>query len=838
MKKIPVAASIALFMCPSHALAAPAAVTDGNGGVASLIALVSVLAILLLFSILFLIVSSRRKAKAAMDQLEMVSALRKTFINASDEIIYLKDEHLNYVFVNIAFEKFFGVKEQDIVGKDDFFLGDDAFAKLRRKFDLETLAQEKLVVDEMSYRGGIYETTKFPIRMENGRIGVGAYVKDITEQRRKEKEHVMASMRNQILLEVFSRNFSTRNELLDYALNESLKLTGSKYGYIYLYDDTKQQLTLVSWTHDVIEDCLVKDSVDVYQLDMTGIWGEAIRTGKPIVLNDFKSSHPLKKGYPEGHVELKRFMCMPVLIADRIVATAGFGNKEEDYDDNDVYEMTLLMSGVWNAVQRRDALESLSFERNMSMQTLLSIGDGVMVVDHMGRVEMLNSVAENLTGFSLSQAQGKHYRDVFMLSHDVTGKMIEDPIEAALSTGQTHNLSGHAILTSKDGIRYSLEDSAAPIKDDFGNTAGVVVVFRDATKKIEQQRHIEYLSFHDSQTGLYNRRFFEEEMRRLDTPRNLPITMIMLDVNNLKLTNDVFGHSTGDELLKKVSQSLKEACRSDDIIARWGGDEFVLMMTNTNPSVAASIKRRIKSEFAKQSVRGIRGSVAVGYEIKNTMEQNLQEILNQAEEQMYINKTLEHEETKAIALEAIVNAYSKLTPQAKEQAFRISNLVGAFAKELQLSEEEISEVKETAYLNDIGKIALDPAVLAKLPSEFTTEAEMQEFRRHPLVGYRILKFFDAKDQIAEAVLSHQERWDGEGFPKKLRGEDIPFYARIIMPAFVFDRYYQLTEDGKMPPIEHVLDELRKRSGKLLDPKLTEAFIRMIERKGEELLKPQ
>ena len=833
MKKILASTvSVALLAYPCSALAAASAVATGTNASAFVVP-IGVLVVLLLMLVLFEI-QNRKKTKAAQEHSRMLSDFRKAFINANDEIIYLKGDSLQYVFVNAAFESFFHVRESDIVGKDDFAFGDDEFAKLRRISDLEVLEQKKLIVGEIAYNGGIYETTKFPVRMENGMMGVGAYVRDITEQRRKEKERVTASLRNQILLEVFSRHFSNRKELMDYALNESLKLTGSKYGYIYLYDDVKCQFSLNSWSSSVMEDCSIKESGKEYLLEKTGIWGDVVRKRKPIVLNDYQAPHPQKKGYPDGHVNLKRLMCLPVFIADRIVATAGFGNKEEPYDDNDVYEMTLLMSGVWNAVQRLDALQSLSFERNMSMQTLLSIGDGVMVVDREGRVQMLNSVAEKLTGFSLQQALGKQYSDVFLLSHDASGKEVEDPIEAAMKTGETHNLFGHAILTSKDGARYTLEDSAAPIKDDSGNTAGVVVVFRDATKKVEQQRHIEYLSFHDSLTGLYNRRFFEEEMRRLDTPRNLPITMIMLDVNNLKLTNDIFGHSTGDELVKKVAQSIKGVCRSDDIIARWGGDEFVLMMTNTNSSVAASIQRRIKSEFAKQSIRGIRGSIAVGYGIKTAMEENLQEILHQAEEQMYVNKTLEHEETKAIALEAIVNAYAQLAPEAKQRAQRTSSLVEAFAKELQLGADEVNDIKEAAYLTDIGKIALDPAVLSKSPSQLSTEAELQEFRRHPLVGYRILKFFDAKDRIAEAVLSHQEQWDAEGYPKKLRAEEIPFYARVIMPAFVFDRLYYKPDGKRRKPLPLVLQELREKAGKQLDPNLTEAFIRMIESKADEL----
>ena len=200
-------------------------------------------------------------------------------------------------------------------------------------------------------------------------------------------------------------------------------------------------------------------------------------------------------------------------------------NKNGDYDVSDVYEMTLLMNGIWNSVERITAQEKLAYERNKYFQILISIGDGVMVVDRNGKVEMLNSVAEKLTGWSTSEASGRHYKEIFVLSHEQEGSTINDPIEDVFETGIIQELGNHAVLTSRDGTKYYLEDSAAPIKDEQNIIVGVVLVFRDITDKKKQREQIEYLSFHESLTGLYNRRFFEEELRRLDTERNLPLLL-------------------------------------------------------------------------------------------------------------------------------------------------------------------------------------------------------------------------------------------------------------------------------------------------------------------------
>lgn len=309
-------------------------------------------------------------------------------------------------------------------------------------------------------------------------------------------------------MDVFSNNFKSTQEQLDYVLNESLKLTESKYGYIYLYDEATEEFIINSWSRDVMPDCKIADKQGREKLCSAGIWGEAVRQRKPIVINDFEAPNPLKKGYPEGHVQLKNFMSIPIIIDNKIVAVFGLANSPHGYDQNDVAQATLLMSNVWNAKSRIEAQEQLAIERNKYLQILLSIGDGVMVVDDKGIVEVLNKVAEEKIGISSEAAIGRHYKEIFAISHEDSNKTITDPIAEVFLTDTVQELENHAVLTSLDGKKYNIEDSAAPIKDGHGATSGVVMVFRDVTEKKQQTKKIKYLSFHDHLTGLYNRRFF------------------------------------------------------------------------------------------------------------------------------------------------------------------------------------------------------------------------------------------------------------------------------------------------------------------------------------------
>lgn len=214
-------------------------------------------------------------------------------------------------------------------------------------------------------------------------------------------------------------------------------------------------------------------------------------------------------------------------------------------------------------------------------------------------------------------------------------------------------VGSHAVLISRNGRQIDLEDSAAPIKDETDSTMGVVLVFRDVTDKNEQRKEIEYLSFHDALTGLYNRGYFNAELNRLNTERNLPISVVMGDVNGLKLTNDIFGHIFGDMLLVKAAENLKKACRRDDIVARWGGDEFVMLLPKTGTAETEKIVERIEAEFAKEQIKAINGSISMGFAVKLDMSESIEQVLNAAEEKMYAMKTLKRHVVNRNAMNAI-----------------------------------------------------------------------------------------------------------------------------------------------------------------------------------------
>ena len=658
--------------------------------------------------------------------------------------------------------------------------------------------------------------------MPNGRYGVGAYKSDITEERERVRSLQKAMNRHKILADVLAFNNQNIHALLDYVLHQSMLLTESQYGCIYLYNEETREFALSSWANSTVADNAVMEQKTKYQLDRTGIWGEVVSQRKPIIVNDFEQAIPLKAECPDGHVQLNKLMSIPVIVDDRIVAVVIFANTLGEYHDDDASEMTMLMKSVWNVIKRREIEANLSVMQNKYLQTLISIGDGVMVVDRNGNIEMLNTVAQKLTGWNLEDALGRHYKDVFVLSSDRVSSTISDPIAGVLETDMKQELGSHAVLTSKDGAVYDVEDSVAPVKDDKGVTRGVVIVFRDVSDKKAQNDRIEYLSFHDSLTGLYNRRFFEEEIRRLDIDRNLPISIIMGDVDNLKLTNDVFMHASGDELLKKAAEVIKNACRADDIIARWGGDEFIILLPKTGVDETEKIIARIKEELDGEQIKAIKVSMSLGCDAKQNAADDIMHVLNRAEGKMYQTKTLEREKVHSSAISTMIATLHMNSDREKVHSECVSKLCQELGRAMELDDIEIQKLKEAGYLHDIGKIVLSPGLLNE--NRPLTGPEWDEMRVHPNIGYRILSSFDDTMELAKSVLAHHEHWDGSGYPKGLKADEIPLIARIIAVVESYDRMVNRTNRKRAKERREAIAELKDNAGTKYEPTVVAAFV--------------
>ncbi len=354
-------------------------------------------------------------------------------------------------------------------------------------------------------------------------------------------------------------------------------------------------------------------------------------------------------------------------------------------------------------------------------------------------------------------------------------------------------------------------------------------IVEDITDRKKKEEEILYLNDHDHMTGVYNRRFLESAIERTDKEHFLPLSVLVGDINGVKLINDAFGHATGDILIMETARIIQSCCRNNDILARTGGDEFVILMPRTGHEAASGVVEEIrrKCEEYNRDVfnEAYAINISLGYATKEKVEEDLGKIKKLAEDFMYKRKLLEHKSSHSVILSSIKATMYEKSHETQEHAERITYLSKELGKRLDLSQNELDELELVATLHDIGKVGIDDRILNKEGK--LSEEEWIEMKKHSEIGYRIAMSSPDLVPIAEHILCHHERWDGKGYPQGIRGEEIPQLSRIVT---IIDAFDAMTEDRpyrKCMTAEEAAEEIRSNAGTQFDPRLAKLFLEKI-----------
>ena len=607
------------------------------------------------------------------------------------------------------------------------------------------------------------------------------------------------------------------HEVLSAIVEDATRLIGTEHGFIYLLDPHQKAFRR---TH----------GVGLYAQDLgreisasRGIVGLVRRTGKPAAINDYSAWRSRNPDSVQSD-QIKAVLQIPLKSGSQVIGTIGVAHCESDkqFDAEEIDTLIPFAEMASIALDNATLLESYEHElqerraAEKSLQAILNaIPDTMFVLDQAGTFRDFNS-GKGFFHLPREFFLGKTVDQIFPAA---IAASLRFHVLRAIETGDVQQYE--YLLPSGGKIEYYETRIAVSGKDE------ALVICRNVTDRKRMEDQLTHLSLHDALTNCYNRTFFEEEMHRFAKQRNPQISLLMCDVDGLKIVNDSFGHDAGDEILKTVADILRASFRPSDIIARIGGDEFVVLLTANSDKTLASACRQIKKNLAlynaSHPTRPI--SLSMGYAIGREVPVDMNVLFKEADNNMYREKLHQKSSARSAIVQGLVKALEARDFITEGHGDRLQNLVEEFSRVIGIPEYSLPDLRLLAHFHDIGKVGIPDHILFK--SGPLTEEEWKIMRQHCEIGHRIANSTPDLAPIADWILKHQEWWNGSGYPQGLRGEGIPLECRILSIVDAFDA---MTSDR---PYRKALDkdaataELKRCAGAQFDPELVDIFTRLV-----------
>jgi len=699
----------------------------------------------------------------------------ENFFELTPDLLCIADTDGNFIKVNQAWSETLGYSAEELEDMSfiDLVHTED---KAETREAMERLAYGNKVqgfVNRFRCRDGSYRYIRWNSAASEGIIYAASH--DITKRRRIEEKL--------------------------YRSREDLQITLNSIGDAVIATDTEGKITrmnpmaegLTGWPCDVAEGKPLKEVFEI----------EDARTGTPVTT-------PVEEVLASGK---------KVGLANHTQLISRNGEKYQISDSaSPIRDEAGEIRGV--VLTFRDVSEEYHMRRELErsekrFQRMLSvIPDMVSIHD-----TDMNIVYSNWKGFARVPEDKKEldtkcystYRDREDICPDCKAKEV-------LETGEPLQKE----VQLPEGGWYDLR--VLPIRDNEGELEYFVEWVRDITDEKNRQEKIEYMSYHDELTDLYNRNYLEERMKELNTISELTLSIMMVDVNGLKLINDTYGHKVGDELLIETADILRDSTREKDIIARWSGDEFVILLPETDIDEARKIRNSIEARCS--DVDGIPLTLGIGETAKTEFEEDVFEILHEAEDNMEKDKLMRSRSGKNKLVSNLLNTLSAKSDETREHAMRMTEYAHKLGDIINLANGQLNNLSLLATLHDIGKVTISEDILKK-PGDLNDE-EWEIIKQHPERGYVIASASEEFAPIAADILYHHERWDGNGYPEGIRREEIPILARIIS---IVDAYDVMTNGRpyKEPMSKgEALEEIEDCAGSQFDPELAAKFVEIME----------
>ncbi|MHC1783784.1 MAG: diguanylate cyclase [Anaerolineaceae bacterium] len=540
--------------------------------------------------------------------------------------------------------------------------------KMPSRMKLFEQGQKISYIDELAQpckEGSIVWTeTKsiFQINETNGHLEVYGVSREIND--RKRNQDLLQARLN--LLELSAGR--TLDEFLGTALDKIADFTGSVIAFFHFVEPDQKTLCLQAWsTRTLREFCKAEGKGMHYGIDTAGVWVDCVRQRMPIIHNDY-ASLPNRNGLPPGHAAVLRELVVPVYRNDRVVAILGVGNKPLDYNDKDVEGVSYLADVVWEIGLHKEAEQNLNEAHSRLNLLSQNLEDAGLIVytrdaDDKLHFEYLSSSMEALTGVKVEDAM----RDSEALTSNILPEyrvQIREKLKESAQSLEQFRMEiqqRHAVTKQ---VRWLLL-TFTPRKRPNGSTVwyGFQMDVTDRKRneqaiekaneqlrldmdKIEQlQAELREQTLRDPLTGLYNRRYMSEtisrEMARSDREKS-PVSFIMADIDHFKTINDLHGHQTGDRFLVEIAGLLKDNARSSDIVCRYGGEEFLLMLPGATTDDAArraeELRQKIANLLVRQNGNDLKVTMSLGVSTFPEHGCDATDVIGKSDKALYLSK--------------------------------------------------------------------------------------------------------------------------------------------------------------------------------------------------------
>ena len=467
-----------------------------------------------------------------------------------------------------------------------------------------------------------------------------------------------------------------------------------------------------------------------------------------------------------------------------------------------IYYITLFRFSPRNVLQR---------SRDLMINNMNS---GSIFIDYNGVVFDVNTQVLNILDLPLNEVIGKEYTSInHPLIKSISLAVSEDSKENTFYQHKTTPLNSYYLL------------KASEVLDDNNNKIGTLILFTDVSELQHTLNQLEYVGSHDDLTGVYNRYFFQLQLQTMDTPKNFPLAVIVGDINGLKYVNDTFGHSAGDSLLVEAAELLINAFDQRSIVCRIGGDEFVILVANSNTNDIQSSINKLESRVFSYSNDDQNIGISLDYAIKKDNKSSLQQVFKEADANMYLKKVMSGASSRDNNLQLLQKILSGKDIETNDHLNRTSHLAMKFASKLELDHSQTNDLILLSQLHDIGKTVIPDNILFKPAS--LDKKEWDIMKSHSLKGYEIMSASPTLKGISKYILHHHEHYDGSGYPLGLSGNQIPYLSRIITIIDAYDVMTNIRVYKKAMTSENAIAELKRCSNTQFDPELVSQFVDLV-----------